>query len=64
MNSWWVWLCMKTDRIDAAILARLHAAAFLPEVWVAGKESLKHSITRIFGPARYEKTPAVDPVPS
>ena len=26
---------VKTDKIDAAILARLHAAGFLPEVWVA-----------------------------
>src|ERR1700684_1602377 len=25
---------VKTDKIDASILARLHAAGFLPEVWV------------------------------
>ena len=26
---------IKTDKIDAVILARLHAGGFLPEVWVA-----------------------------
>ena len=26
---------VKTDKIDAVILARLHAGGFLPEVWVA-----------------------------
>lgn len=31
---------VKTDKIDAAILARLHAAGFLPEVWVADEETL------------------------
>lgn len=28
------WAKVKTDKIDAAILARLHAAQFLPEVWM------------------------------
>ncbi len=32
---------VKTDKIDAAILARLHAAGFLPEVWVADEDTLK-----------------------
>ena len=27
------WAKVKTDKIDAAVLARLHAAQFLPEVW-------------------------------
>jgi transposase len=31
---------VKTDKIDAAILARLHAAGFLPEVWVADEATL------------------------
>lgn len=31
---------VKTDKIDAAILARLHAAGFLPEVWVADDQTL------------------------
>lgn len=30
---------VKTDKIDAAILARLHAAGFLPEVWVADEDT-------------------------
>src|SRR4051794_30539856 len=32
---------VKTDKIDATILARLHAAGFLPEVWVADEDTLK-----------------------
>lgn len=32
---------VKTDKIDAAILARLHAAGFLPEVWVPDEDTLK-----------------------
>ena len=32
---------VKTDKIDAAILARLYAAGFLPEVWVADEETLR-----------------------
>src|SRR5690349_6582516 len=31
---------VKTDKIDAAVLARLHAVGFLPEVWVADEETL------------------------
>lgn len=31
---------VKTDKIDAATLARLHAAGFLPEVWVADEGTL------------------------
>ncbi|MCQ9156510.1 IS110 family RNA-guided transposase [Acidomonas methanolica] len=31
---------VKTDKIDAVILARLHAAGFLPEVWVADEATL------------------------
>ena len=31
---------VKTDKIDAATLARLHAAGFLPEVWTADDETL------------------------
>jgi transposase len=32
---------VKTDKIDAAILAKLHASGFLPEVWVADDETLR-----------------------
>jgi transposase len=28
------WAKVKTDKIDAAVLARLHASGFLPEVWI------------------------------
>ena len=31
---------VKTDKIDAAILAKLYVAGFLPEVWVADEETL------------------------
>jgi len=31
---------VKTDKIDAAILARLHAAGFLAEVWAADEDTL------------------------
>ncbi|MBM9400780.1 IS110 family transposase [Gluconacetobacter azotocaptans] len=31
---------VKTDKIDATILARLHAAGFLPEVWAADEVTL------------------------
>jgi transposase len=31
----------KTDEIDAAVLARLHAAGFLPEVRVADEDTLR-----------------------
>lgn len=29
----------KTDKIDARVLAKLHASGFLPEVWVADAET-------------------------
>jgi transposase len=32
---------VKTDRIDAAVLAKLHASGFLPEVWVPDDETLR-----------------------
>jgi transposase len=32
------WAKVKTDKIDAATLARLHAAGFLPEVWTPPQE--------------------------
>ena len=32
------WAKVKTDKIDAATLARLHAAQFLPEVWMPTEE--------------------------
>jgi len=31
---------VKTDKIDAAVLAKLHASGFLPEVWVADDDTL------------------------
>src|SRR6516225_390801 len=30
---------IKTDKIDAAVLAKLHASGFLPEVWVADEDT-------------------------
>lgn len=32
---------VKTDKIDASILAKLHASGFLPEVWVADDDTLR-----------------------
>lgn len=32
------WAKVKTDKIDAATLARLHAAQFLPEVWMPSED--------------------------
>src|SRR4051812_1409987 len=32
---------VKTDKIDAAILAKLHASGFLPEVWIADDDTLR-----------------------
>jgi transposase len=33
--SWAAHARIKTDKIDAAVLAKLHACGFLPEVWMA-----------------------------
>lgn len=33
---------VKTDKVDAATLAKLHAAGFLPEVWVADEDTYSH----------------------
>ena len=40
------WAKVKTDKIDAAMLAKLHAAGFLPEVWVPdeGTERLRRIV--------------------
>jgi transposase len=32
---------VKTDKVDAAVLAKLHASGFLPEVWVPDDETLR-----------------------
>jgi transposase len=32
---------VKTDKIDASILAKLHASGFLPEIWVADDDTLR-----------------------
>ena len=39
---------IKTDKIDATVLARLYASGFLPEVWVpdARTEALRRQVTR------------------
>jgi transposase len=39
---------VKTDKIDAGVLANLHAAGFLPEVWTpdAETEQLRRLVTR------------------
>jgi len=36
---------VKTDKIDAAMLARLHAAGFLPEVWVPDDDTIRRRRT-------------------
>jgi transposase len=33
------WAKVKTDKIDAGVLAKLHASGFLPEVWVADEDT-------------------------
>ena len=33
------WAKVKTDKIDAAVLAKLHASGFLPEVWMPDEET-------------------------
>ena len=41
---------VKTDKIDAAILARLHAGGFLPEVWIPDEDTQRqrlHSAERM-----------------
>src|SRR5437899_12454501 len=39
---------VKTDKIDAAVLARLHASGFLPEVWIPDEltEQLRRQVAR------------------
>jgi transposase len=33
------WAKVKTDKIDAAVLAKLHASGFLPEVWMPDEQT-------------------------
>ena len=33
------WAKVKSDKIDAAVLAKLHASGFLPEVWMPDEET-------------------------
>ena len=39
---------IKTDRIDASVLARLYASGFLPEVWIPDErtQALRRQVTR------------------
>src|SRR5512144_3313224 len=39
---------IKTDKIDAAVLAQLYASGFLPEVWIADPctQALRRQVTR------------------
>jgi transposase len=39
---------IKTDTIDAGILAQLYASGFLPEVWIADEvtQALRRQVTR------------------
>jgi transposase len=39
---------IKTDKIDAAVLAKLHASGFLPEVWMpdAATETLRRLVAQ------------------
>ena len=40
---------IKTDKVDAAALAQLHASGFLPEIWVPDEETeaLRRQFTRL-----------------
>jgi transposase len=40
------WAKVKTDKVDASVLAKLHASGFLPEVWIPNEdvESLRRRI--------------------
>ena len=40
---------VKTDKIDAATLARLQASGFLPEVWASEDETLRRGVRRRSG---------------
>jgi transposase len=33
------WAKVKTDKIDAGVLAKLHASGFLPELWIPNEET-------------------------
>ena len=39
---------IKTDKIDAGVLAQLYASGFLPEVWIADEatQALRRQVTR------------------
>jgi transposase len=45
---------IKTDKIDATVLAKLYASGFLPEVWVpdARTEAMRRQVTRRTRPVR------------
>ena len=38
---------VKTDKIDAAILAKLHAGGFLPEVWIPDEDTQRQRLHRL-----------------
>ena len=58
---------IKTDKIDAAVLAELYASGFLPEVWIADKDTLalRRQVTRrnqiVRQRTRLKNIGAVDP---
>jgi transposase len=67
------WAKVKTDKIDAATLARLHAAQFLPEVWIpsesvelerrciAERTQLVSQLTRLKTGSSLSSTPILSP---
>ena len=58
---------IKTDKIDAAVLAELYASGFLPEVWIPDKDTLalRRQVTRrnqiVRQRTRLKNIGAVDP---
>ena len=46
---------IKTDAIDAAVLAKLYASGFLPEVWMPDQKTL--SLRRQVAPANTREIP-------
>lgn len=55
------WAKVKTDKIDAAVLAKLHASGFLPEVWMPDEET--ETRRRRTNAARIADDPSQEPDP-
>ena len=51
------WAKVKTDKIDAAVLAKLHASGFLPEVWMPDEETEARRRIRFLGRLHQKSSP-------